>query len=296
MRRGLCVTVHPHGLVRSLIPPRSRSPCRGGGGAWCFSRGAVLDALARSDRGRSPLSSGTSAGAFERRSACARHASGGRRRRCARCFGRAFGTHDRHTGLSVSSFFTPSRRSPELAPATRHGRLSDCCRVAPQFNPLGLNPCDLRRVDNDRCPRGASTPHTPVNVAATMRTAGRCACFRPLRQRDLFARRADSQAVACPTLHHAWKHRGRPYWDGVLQREPCPSFRSRAACVRDLLAITLMPHSFARSPSRRGDPRNCALEFAFGASFLRDATLPQSKVDREAPAALVAARPIERPA
>jgi len=84
-------------------------------------------------------------------------------------------------------------------------------------------------------------------------------------------------------LHPAVSIDGEPYWVAGYSAYPAPFPRARSG-VRDLLAVTLMPQHFERAPVSAEEIRERALEFAFGASYLREATL-LSEVIAEAQAA-----------
>ena len=80
-------------------------------------------------------------------------------------------------------------------------------------------------------------------------------------------------ASAClPTLQPAVVIDGEPYWDGGYSANPAlfPLVRSGVA---DLLIVWLSPLVYARSPVSAEEIRERALDFAFNATFLREAQM-----------------------
>jgi len=139
------------------------------------------------------------------------------------------------------------------------------------FNQLVLNP--LRELLAAQIDVDALRERSPMRlfVAATHANSGRLRLFDNCDKRDL-SLDALLASSCLPTLHHAVNIDGQPYWDGGYSANPALFPLARSG-VRDLLAVTLMPHSFERSPVSAEEIRERALEFAFGASFLREATL-----------------------
>ncbi len=135
-----------------------------------------------------------------------------------------------------------------------------------QFNPLGTNP--LREVLQEQIDFDGLRTASPIDlyIAATHANTGRLRLFEA---RELSVDAA--LASAClPTMHHAVVIDGEPYWDGGYSANPAlfPLVRSS---VDELLIVSLTPLHYARTPVSADEIQARALEFAFNATFLREA-------------------------
>lgn len=237
---------------------------QGGGAHGAFTWG-VLDRLL--EDGRFPVAaiSGTSAGAVN--AVALAHGllddgNDGARAALQRLW------HAVGSGSPLGPFMTGSSDSPAFAPATRAWMHWARLLSPQQLNPLGLNPLRdvlAKQIDFERL-RAAS----PVQlfIAATHANSGRLRVF------DHTEVSVDAVlASAClPTLQPAVVIDGEPYWDGGYSANPAlfPLVRSG---VRDLLVVWLSPLAYAESPVSAEAIRERALDFAFNATFLREARL-----------------------
>jgi NTE family protein len=224
---------------------------QGGGAHGAFTWG-VLDALL--EHGTHPVhaASGTSAGALNAVVLAHGWADGGAegaRAALARFWG-AVGTQLPFEWMTVGD-----GASVGLAPAARA-----LVHLTRYFSPYQLNPLDINplrellraQVDFERLRRAS-----PVQlfIAATHAASGR---LRVFRTRELSVEAV--LASAClPTLHRAVEIDGQPYWDG--------------AYAADLVIVMLSPLAHASAPRSAQQIHERALEFAFNATFLREARL-----------------------
>ncbi|MFM2066227.1 MAG: hypothetical protein RLZZ584_1136 [Pseudomonadota bacterium] len=173
---------------------------------------------------------------------------------------------------------------PALSPATRLVlQWSQLLALSPyQLNPLARNPLRellVEQVDFELL--DAACP-IQLHVAATQANTGRLRLFgnRLARQHATDpashgALCADAaMASAClPTLQPAVMIDGEPYWDGGYSANPAllPLVQGAGAC--DVLIVMLAPLAFGDTPTTAAEIRNRAVEFAFNASFVREAQL-----------------------
>ena len=138
-----------------------------------------------------------------------------------------------------------------------------------QLNPLDVNPLrDLLReqVDFERLRRSGDIR---LFIAATHANTGR---LRVFRSREIDAERV--LASAClPSLHHAIEIDGQPYWDGGYSANPALFPLIVDGGAADLLIVMLSPLSHAGAPRTAREIHDRTLEFAFNATFLREARL-----------------------
>jgi len=250
-----------------LSPPPLALALQGGGAHGAFTWG-VLDGLLEATDWPIAAISGTSAGALNAAALAHGMLHGGRAGARA-ALARLWTTVG--TQMPFELFTAGTSDQPELAPATRTAMVWMRLVSPYQFNPLGLNP--LRDLLAGQIDIEALREHSPIRlyVAATHANSGRLRLFDNCDRRDLTL--DGLLASSClPTLHHAVSIDGEPYWDGGYSANPALFPLARSG-VRDLLAITLMPHRFERAPVSAEEIRERALEFAFGASYLREATL-----------------------
>ncbi|HEY9065284.1 MAG TPA: patatin-like phospholipase family protein [Burkholderiaceae bacterium] len=237
---------------------------QGGGAHGAFTWGVLDTLLAGTDWPIAAIS-GTSAGALNAVALAHGTLHGGRAgaREALTRLWTAIGTQVRFDAVT-----TGSAEHPELAPAARTAIAWMRLFSPYQFNPLGLNP--LRELLAEQIDFDALRERSPIRlyVAATHANSGRLRLFD---NRDLTL--PALLASAClPTLHHAVTIDGEPYWDGGYSANPALFPLARSG-IRDLLAVTLIPRRFERAPVSAEEIRDRALEFAFNASFLREATL-----------------------
>jgi NTE family protein len=173
---------------------------------------------------------------------------------------------------------------PALSPAARLMlQWSQLLALSPyQLNPLARNPLrDLLVEQVDFELLDAACP-IQLHVAATHANTGRLKLFgnHAARQHALApdlhgALSADATlASAClPTLQAAVVIDGEPYWDGGYSANPAllPLVQGAGAC--DVLIVMLAPLAFGDTPTTAAEIRNRAVEFAFNASFVREAQL-----------------------
>jgi NTE family protein len=236
-----------------------------GGGAHGAYTWGVLDRLLEAGRYDIAAASGTSAGAMNAVALAHGLLQGGAEgaRAALQAFWTAVGTR-----VPFDLFTTGSAERPGLAPAAR-AFLHWTQLLSPyQFNPLGLNP--LREVLAEQIDFERLRAASPVQlfIAATHANSGRLRLF------GTGELSADALlASAClPTLHHAVVIDGEPYWDGGYSANPA-LFPLVRCGVPDLLIVSLAPMLHATVPVSADEIRARALEFAFNASFLREARL-----------------------
>lgn len=248
-------------------PPPLALALQGGGAHGAFTWG-VLDGLLEATDWPIAAISGTSAGALNGVALAHGMLQGGRAgaRAALERLWTTIGTQ-----VPFEFFTAGTSDQPELALSTRTAMVWMRLVSPYQFNPLGLNP--LRDLLAGQIDVAALRERSPIRlfVAATHANSGRLRLFDNCDKRDLTVD-ALLASSCLPTMHHAVSIDGEPYWDGGYSANPALFPLARGG-VRDLLAVTLMPHSFARSPVSAEEIRERALEFAFGASFLREATL-----------------------
>lgn len=236
-----------------------------GGGAHGAYTWGVLDRLLEADRFDIAAASGTSAGAMNAVALAHGLMTGGAdgARSALQSFWTAVGTR-----LPFELFTLGGAERPGLAPAAR-AMLHWTQLLSPyQFNPLGLNPLRdvlAEQIDFERL-RAAS----PIElfIAATHANSGRLRLFgnAELGVEALLA------SACLPTLHHAVVIDGEPYWDGGYSANPALYPLVRAG-IADLLIVSLSASQHASLPVSADEIRARALEFAFNATFLREARL-----------------------
>jgi NTE family protein len=248
---------------RPAAPPIALA-LQGGGAHGAFTWG-VLDALLESADWPIAAISGTSAGALNAAALAHGLVHGGRsgaREALARLW------HAVGSRLPFEFFTAGTREQPELLPAAR-GAMAWARLFSPyQFNPLGLNP--LRELLAEQIDFEALRSRSAVRlfIAATHANSGRLRLFG----NDELSLDALLASACLPTLHHAVTIDGEPYWDGGYSANPALFPLARSG-VRDLLVVTLMPHSYTSTPLSADEIRERALEFAFSAPYTREATL-----------------------
>lgn len=257
-------------MFKMAIPmrkPASHRPAlalalQGGGAHGAFTWG-VLDALLEADRFDIAAISGTSAGAMNAVALASGWQRGGpsAARESLSAFWAAVGA-----SVSLDAFLVGASDEPSLAPAAR--AFASWARLfsPQQLNPMGLNP--LREVlqnciDFERL-RAADAPR--LFIATTQANTGRLRLFENTELSvDVLL------ASAClPTLQAAVLIDGQPYWDGGFSANPAlfPLVREG---MDDLLMVCLSPFVYAETPTSVEAIRERSLDFAFNASFLREA-------------------------
>ena len=251
----------------SLSPPPIALALQGGGAHGAFTWG-VLDGLLEATDWPIAAISGTSAGALNGAALAQGMLQGGRAgaRAALERLWTTIGTQ-----LPFELFTAGTNDQPELAPAARTAMVWMRLVSPYHFNPLGLNP--LRDLLAEQIDMAALRERSPIRlfVAATHANSGQLRLFDNCEKRDL-SLDALLASSCLPTLHHAVTIDGEPYWDGGYSANPALFPLARSG-VRDLLAITLMPQHYEHAPVSAEEIRERALEFAFGASYLREATL-----------------------
>jgi NTE family protein len=137
-----------------------------------------------------------------------------------------------------------------------------------QFNPMGTNP--LREVLHEQIDFDGLRRASPLQlfIAATHANTGRLRLFGA---HELSVEVA--LASAClPTLHHAVMIGGEPYWDGGYSANPALFPLARCG-VDELVIVSLNPLRYASTPVSVDDIQARTLEFAFNATFLREARM-----------------------
>lgn len=244
--------------------PRVALALQGGGAHGAFTWG-VLDHLLEEGRLDIAAVSGTSAGAMNAVALAQGLAEGGAEgaRAALQRFWSAVGAR-----VPFDLFKLGNAERPGLTPAARLFMHWAQLLSPYQFNPLGLNP--LREVLAEQFDFERLRSASPVRlfIAATHANSGRLRLFENAELSvDVVL------ASAClPTLHHAVMIEGEPYWDGGYSANPAlfPLVRSG---VRDLLIVSLSPMTYTQAPVSADEIHARALEFAFNASFLREARL-----------------------
>jgi len=235
---------------------------QGGGAHGAFTWG-VLDRLL--EDGRFPIAaiSGTSAGAINAVAVAHGLLDGGHdgARAALQRLWQAMGSR-----VSFEAFTVGSADKPSMAPAARAWMQWARLLAPHQLNPLGLNPMRdvlVEQVDFERL-RAASKLR--LFIAATHANTGRLRLFGNAE----LSVDAVLASACLPTLQAAVMIDGEPYWDGGYSANPAlfPLVRSGVA---DLLIVWLSPLVYARSPVSAEDIRERALDFAFNATFLREA-------------------------
>jgi NTE family protein len=238
---------------------------QGGGAHGAFTWG-VLDALL--ERGGHPVraASGASAGAINAVVLAHGWAEGGAEgaRAALARFWTAVGTR-----LPFEWFTVGDGERLELAPAAR-ALLHWTRYLSPyQLNPLDVNPLrELLReqVDFERLRRASPVQ---LYIAATNAVTGR---LRVFRNRELGVEAV--LASAClPTLHRAVEIDGQPYCDGAYSANPALFPLIVDGGADDLLIVMLSPTRHAGAARSAKQIHERALEFAFNATFLREARL-----------------------
>jgi NTE family protein len=236
---------------------------QGGGAHGAFTWG-VLDTLLEATDWPITAISGSSAGALNAVALAHGLLLGGRAgaREALAALWTTIGTR-----VPFDAVTTGPAEHPKLAPAARTAIAWIRLFSPYQFNPLGLNPLRellAEQIDFEALRRG----RIRLYVATTHANSGRLRLFD---NRDLTL--SALLASAClPTLHHAVTIDGEPYWDGGYSANPALSPLARSG-PRDLLAVTLIPRHFEHAPVSAEEIRDRALDFAFNASFLREAAL-----------------------
>jgi NTE family protein len=248
----------------SFVAPHLGLALQGGGAHGAFTWG-VLDRLLEDGRFAVTAVSGTSAGAMNAIALAQGLMSGGPQaaRDTLQRFWTALGTR-----VPFELFTVGEADRPGLAPAARAWMYWAQLLSPYQFNPFGLNP--LRDILVEQIDFDALRRTSPVRlfIATTHANSGR---LRMFENHELSADVA--LASAClPTMHHAVVIDGEPYWDGGYSANPAlfPLVRSG---VPDLLIVSLSPMRYDTTPVTVDGIRARALEFAFNASFLREACL-----------------------
>ena len=245
-------------------PARFGHALQGGGAHGAFTWG-VLDHLL--EQGRLPVDavSGTSAGAMNAIALAQGLMTGGTEgaRAALASFWSAIGTR-----VPFDLFTVGAADRPGLAPAARLFMHWAQLLSPAQLNPLGLNP--LREVLVEQIDFEQLRVASPVRlfVAATHANSGRLRLFgnAELSVDALLA------SACLPTLQQAVVIDGEPYWDGGYSANPA-LFPLVRCGVHDLLIVSLTPMTYAAAPVSVDEVRARALEFAFNATFLREARL-----------------------
>ncbi len=245
-------------------PPRLGLALQGGGAHGAFTWG-VLDRLLEHDRLPVSAISGTSAGAMNAIALAQGLLQGGPdgARAALQRLWTAVASR-----VPAELFTAGNTGRPGFAPAARlfmHWARS----LSPyQFNPLGRNP--LREVLAEQIDFERLRAESPVQlfIAATHANSGRLRLFG---NADLSVD-AVLASTCLPTLHHAVVIDGEPYWDGGYSANPA-LFPLVNAGVQDLLIVSLSPMMYTQAPVSTEEIHARALEFAFNASFVREARL-----------------------
>jgi NTE family protein len=245
-------------------PPRLGLALQGGGAHGAFTWG-VLDRLL--EDGRFPIDaiSGTSAGAMNAVALAQGLMSGGAdsAREALQRFWTAVGTR-----VPFELFTVGSAARPGLAPAAR-AFMHWAQLLSPyQFNPLGLNP--LREVLAEQIDFEQLRHAGPVQlfIAATHANSGRLRLFETAE----LSVDAVLASACLPKLQHAVVIDGEPYWDGGYSANPA-LFPLVRCGVQDLVIVSLAPLAYTQVPVSADEIEARALEFAFNATFLREARL-----------------------
>lgn len=252
-------------LALPRFRPRSIGLALQGGGAHGAFTWGVLDLLLETGRFDITAISGTSAGAMN----AIALAHGWR-------LGGAAGARD-----ALSRFWTAVGSSVPFelltaGDATRPGfnaaarALMHWTRLLSpyQFNPMGTNP--LREVLAEQIDFDGLRHASPIKlfIAATHANTGRLRLFSS-HELSIDA----ALASAClPTMHHAVMIDGEPYWDGGYSANPALFPLARCG-VDELVIVSLTPLHYTHTPRTADEIQARALEFAFNATFLREARM-----------------------
>jgi NTE family protein len=245
-------------------PPRLGLALQGGGAHGAFTWG-VLDRLLEADCLPVSAISGTSAGAMNAIAVAQGLLQGGPdgARAALQRFWAAVATR-----VPFDLFTNSSTERPSFTPAARVFMHWAQLLSPYQLNPLGLNPLREVLVEQFDFERLRTESAVRLFIAATHANSGRLRLFENAELS------ADAVlASAClPTLHHAVVIDGEPYWDGGYSANPAlfPLVRGGA---QDLLIVSLSPMTYTQAPVSADEINARALEFAFNASFVREARL-----------------------
>jgi NTE family protein len=237
---------------------------QGGGAHGAFTWG-VLDRLL--EDGRFPIAaiSGTSAGAINAVALASGLLDGGNEgaRAALQRVWQSVGKR-----VPYEMFVVGSADRPGLAPAARAWMQWTRLLAPHHLNPLGLNPLRdvlIKHIDFERL---RVESRLRLYIAATHANSGRLRLFGNAE----LSVDAVLASACLPTLQPAVVIDGEPYWDGGYSANPAlyPLVRSGVA---DLLIVWLSPLVYARSPVSAEEIRERALDFAFNATFLREAQM-----------------------
>ena len=248
---------------------------QGGGAHGAFTWG-VLDRLLEDGRFDIAAISGTSAGAINAVALAHGWLEGGRdgARAALQRLWQAVGA-----SLPAHAVTAGPDDAPAFAPHARAWMQWARWWSPQQLNPFGLNP--LREVLNTQIDferlRGAQAPQ--LFIAATHANSGRLRLFGNAE----LSVDAVLASACLPSLQAAVVIDGEPYWDGGYSANPAlfPLVRSG---IPDLLIVWLSPLSYAQVPQDVEAIRERALEFAFNATFLREARLLSELCEMAQPA------------
>lgn len=246
---------------------------QGGGAHGAFTWG-VLDRLLELGRFDLRAITGTSAGAVNAVALASGLASGGvdGARQCLADVWGAVGSSP-----SVGYFVTGPSDSPSLTPSARTVlRLSKSLSPG-QLNPLGTDPLadtlrkfvDFELLQTDRAPR--------IALAATGARTGRLRLFgnAELTVDTVIA------SACLPAIHKAVLVDGEPYWDGGYTANP-PLLPALDFAPSDVLMVLICPTTHESTPTTSSQIKARESEFAFTASFLREAELLAAATARAA--------------
>jgi len=256
-------------LLTMLSLPFSGRPdialaLQGGGAHGAFTWG-VLDHLLESGRFHPAAISGTSAGAMNAIALAQGWMDGGAEgaRAALTRFWTAVGTRVPFDLLTSGDSARPGLN------ATARTLMHWTRLLSPyQFNPLGTNPLRevlVDQIDFDGLRRRSAQR---LFIAATHANSGRLRLF----ERHELTIDAALASACLPTLHHAVQIDGEPYWDGGYSANPALFPLARSG-VQDLLIVSLMPLQYPLTPRSAEEIQARTLEFAFNATFVREACL-----------------------
>jgi NTE family protein len=249
------------------MPLRSRHlglALQGGGAHGAFTWG-VLDRLLEDGRFAVDAISGTSAGAMNAVALAQGLMAGGAdgAREALQSFWTAVGTR-----VPFDLFTVGSTERPGFGLAAQAFMHWARLLSPSQLNPLGLNPLRDVLIEQIHFERLRTASPVQLFIAATHANSGRLRLFEngELSVETLLA------SACLPTLHQAVVIDGEPYWDGGYSANPA-LFPLVRCGVRDLLIVSLAPMTYTQTPVSAEEIRSRALEFAFNATFLREARL-----------------------
>ena len=252
-------------MKRIVNPPKPLSLALQGGGAHGAFTWGVLDRLLEDGRFDIAAISGTSAGAINAVALAHGWLEGGGdgARAALQRLWQAVGA-----SLPAHAVTTGPDDTPAFAPHARAWMQWARWWSPQQWNPFGLNPLRevlATQIDFERL-RGAQAPQ--LFIAATHANSGRLRLFGNAEMSvDVVL------ASAClPSLQAAVVIDGEPYWDGGYSANPA-LFPLVNAGVQDLLIVSLSPMMYTQAPVSTEEIHARALEFAFNASFVREARL-----------------------